>query len=493
MQLAALGTGVVLARTLGPLEFGRLALVLAVAASAALVANLGGTEATTRFVAELKAKGRLSSLVRVAWPLFVIRIAVSLVAGLAVIALRGPIGDLIGLDGHLSLPLALMAAAYAAISGFQGPSQVFLVNLDRQRFINLVTGVTNLGAFVALIALAAGDLLSVKLAMLVALLSLLVRVVLLVTSALHTVSSGKFAANSVVGQSYTNAVRQRMFRYSGIMFLIGVGGFLLQSRSDEYLVGAMLGVQAVAFYHLAEGFSRTAFSLTSSRLSGFLMTGMLTEGYVQSGASSLRRRFRHIVRLRFALSVPIGIGGALLAGEIVDAVYGPEYSDAAAILALFFLLQMPLQWIGAISGVLVAVEKPQWFLWTKAVSLVTIPLTIWWLRIWGIEGAIAATTLGVAIAAGIEFIMARRYTGISFPIADVARYLLAGGLMAAPVAAIAEFMPGAPWQVLAVAIPVGGVTYMAATIAVRAFSVAELSALKQSLQPARSEVSEPGR
>ena len=114
---------------------------------------------------------------------------------------------------------------------------------------------------------------------------------------------------------------------------------------------------------------------------------MLTEGYVQSGASSLRHRFRNIVRLRFALSVPIGFGGALLAGEIVEAVYGPEYSAAAAILALFFLLQMPLQWIGAISGVLVAVEKPQWFLWTKAVSLITIPLTIWWLQIWGVEPA----------------------------------------------------------------------------------------------------------
>ena len=77
VQLAALGTGVVLVRTLGPTEFGRLALVLAIAATAALIANLGGTEAATRFVAELKARGRLDQLFRIAWPLIAVRVATS--------------------------------------------------------------------------------------------------------------------------------------------------------------------------------------------------------------------------------------------------------------------------------------------------------------------------------------------------------------------------------------------------------------------------------
>ena len=65
--------------------------------------------------------------------------------------------------------------------------------------------------------------------------------------------------------------------------------------------------------------------------------------------------------------------------------------------------------------------------------------------------------------------------------------------MSVPVGAIAEFMPGASWQVLAVAIPVGGATYVTAMFAVRAFTVTELTALKQSLQPARSVAADSGR
>ncbi len=163
------------------------------------------------------------------------------------------------------------------------------------------------------------------------------------------------------------------------------------------------------------------------------------------------------------------------------------------LLALFFLLQMPLQWIGSISGVLVAIEKPHWFLWTKMVSAVTIPLTIWWLHLWGVEGALLATSLGMALAAGLEFAAARHYTGISFPVAETARYLLAGGLMAAVVAAMAEFIPGPSWLVLAIAVPAGGATYLAALLAVRAFSADEIAALKQSLRPALTDASASGQ
>lgn len=484
VQLAALGTGVVLARTLGPADFGRMALVLAIASTAALLANLGGTETVTRYVAELRAKGRLGSVARVIWPLIAVRLLASIIVGLTVVALRGPVGSLVGLDDLFSLPLAALAAAHAALAGFQGPAQVVLVNHDRQRFINVVTGATNAVALAMLLVLAAGGLLTVESAVLVAVASLAVRVSLFIAAAIGSASRAATSQYAESGPPLRfEEIRRRMFKYGGVMFLIGAGGFLLQSRSDEYFIGAILGVQAVAFYHLADGFSRTAFSLPASRLTGFMMTGLLTEGYVQEGAGSIRRRFNRIVRMRFAASVPIGFGGALLATEIVDAVYGPEYAGAAGLLALFFLLQMPVQWIGAISGVLVAVEKPHWFLWTKAVSAVTVPLTIWWLHLWGLKGALLATTLGMGLAASLEFAAARHYTGISFPTAEVARYLLAGGLMAAAVAAIAEFLPGPSWVVLAVAVPVGGATYLAALLAVRAFSPDEITALKQSLRP----------
>jgi len=207
---------------------------------------------------------------------------------------------------------------------------------------------------------------------------------------------------------------------------------------------------------------------------------MLTEAYVSEGIETLRNRFRQMVRIRFLFSVPIGFGGAILASDIVDTVYGAEYAPAASLLALFFLMQMPLYWIGSVSGVLVAIEKPQWFLWTKAVTLLTIPISIWWIGLWGLEGALFATTLGTAAVAAMEFLAARRYTGISFPMADVVRYVVAGTVMAAAVGVIAV-IGGPSWLTLVIGIPVGVVVYGSALLTLKAFSPAELKALNAAI------------
>jgi O-antigen/teichoic acid export membrane protein len=374
-----------------------------------------------------------------------------------------------------------MGAAHALLAGFQGPAQVLLVNLDRQRLLNLTSALTNAAGFAVLLALAVLDRLTVELAVAVTVVTLAARVAVYVPAAAHAARTQGDAPLDPASTGYASGLRRRMFRYSGVMFLIAVGGFLLQTRSDAYLVGAVLGAQAVAFYHLADGFTRTVFTLPAPRLSGFLMTGLLTEAYVSSGLETVRRRFRQMARMHFMVNVPIGFGGAVLAERTVEAVYGPEYAAAAGLLALFFLLQMPLYWIGAISGVLVAVEKPQWFLWTKVACVATIPLAIWWLHLWGVYGALYATALGTAAVASLEFMAARRYSGISFPAVDVARYLVAGGVMAAVVAALEAVMPGPAWLALAVIVPVGAVTYGAALLLVRALSAEDIAVLRSLL------------
>jgi O-antigen/teichoic acid export membrane protein len=478
VQVAAFGTSVVLARSLGPQGFGQLALVLAVASTTALLANLGGTEVATRFVPEMKARGQLRGVFGLAWPLMAARLAASAAVAGVIIGLRGPVGEAIGLDRSFSLALAAMASAHALLAGFQGPAQVLLVNLDRQRLLNGVATVSNAAGFAAMLTLAALGRLTLELAVAVTVATLAARVAVYVSAAARAAGRQSDASLDAASAEYAAALRRRMFRYSGVMFLIAVGGFLLQTRSDAYLVGAVLGAQAVAFYHLADGFTRTAFTLPAPRLTGFLMTGLLTEAYVSSGLEPVRRRFRQMARMQFLVNVPIGFGGAVLAERIVEAVYGPEYAAAAGLLALFFLLQMPLYWIGAISGVLVAVEKPQWFLWTKAVSVATIPLAIWWLNLWGVYGALYATSLGTAAVAALEFVAARRYSGISFPAVDVARYMVAGGVMAAAVAALEAVIAGPAWLVLAVTVPAGAVTYGAALLLVRALSAEDIAALR---------------
>lgn len=474
VQAAGLGTGIVLARSLGPELFGQLALVLAIASTGALLANFGGTEIATRYVPELKAKGRLSNVFGLAWPVISVRLALSLFVAAAIISLRGPIGDAIGLEENLTMVLAALAASHALLAGIQGPAQVALVNLDRQRLVNAVNGATNGAGFAVVLALAMAGTLTVQLAVAVIVISLAIRVITYVMVVARSLSN--MPETKAGDLKYEAELRRRMFRYGGVMLLIGIGGFLLQTRSDQYLVGAILGVQAVAFYHLANGFSRAAFTLPASRLTGFLMTGMLTEAYVSEGMDSLRNRFRQLVRVRFLFSVPIGFGGAVLATDIVDTVYGPEYGPAAGLLALFFLLQMPLYWIGSISGVLVAIEKPHWFLWTKGVALLTIPLAIWWIALWGLEGALFATTLGTAAVAALEFFAARLHTGISFPFTDVLRYFGAGAVMAVVVGGVVA-IGGPSWVSLLVGVPVGIVIYGVALLALKAFSPAELNAL----------------
>ena len=489
-----MGSGIVLARALGPQGLGQFALVLAVVSAGALVANLGGTETATRFIPAIKAGGTLKKVVAVMWPLFAARLLMSVAVAAVIILLRGTMGELPGMDGVFTLSLAAVAGSHVLLASFQGPAQVLLVNFERQRYLTTVTALANLSALLAVFALAVTGHLTVERAVAVVTMALAIRVVLFCNAAFHCISQAPDVQNAAAtAPSLENDLRGRMTRYGGVMFLIAVGGFLLQTRSDAYLISAILGIQAVAYYHLASGFTRTVYGLPVSRTADFFLTGMLTEGYVRHGLPSVRHRFRQIVKMRLLLSVPVAFGGTLLARHIVEAVYGAEYAPAAGLLAIFFLLQLPLQWTGAISGVLVAIEKPQWFLWTKAVAIVTVPLTIWWLHLWGLPGAALATTLGTGLAASIEFLAARHHAGIRFPFRDVARYAAAGGVMAGVVALISNTFSAPAWGILAIAAPAGATSYAGALLLLRAFSPGEWAVIRSLLTfPRRRSKTAPG-
>src|SRR5690606_23051710 len=100
-----------------------------------------------------------------------------------IIGLRGPVGNAIGLDGSFSLLLAVMAAVHALLAGFQGPAQVLLVSLDRQRLLNITGSVSNLAGFAALLALTAVGKLTVELAMAVTVAALTARAMVYATAA----------------------------------------------------------------------------------------------------------------------------------------------------------------------------------------------------------------------------------------------------------------------------------------------------------------------
>jgi O-antigen/teichoic acid export membrane protein len=266
-----------------------------------------------------------------------------------------------------------------------------------------------------------------------------------------------------------------------VLGLISVGNFVMQYRSDAYFIAAIVGAQGVAAYHIGLGLSQKAFSALVPKAGGMMLLGAMTEAYAREGRPALHRYFSRMVKYVLLANLPIALGGAILAREIVYVVYGESYLEAAGIVALFFLVTGPLTVGGAISGVLSAIERPDLFMWTKVLTVVNIGLNVLLIPVYGVAGALYATAASSTLILAVEYLLARRLTGITFPAGSIIRTLGAAGAMAAVVIVLQRALATPQWATLAIVVPIGAIVYLTAVLLLRAAGEDELRLVESRL------------
>lgn len=168
------------------------------------------------------------------------------------------------------------------------------------------------------------------------------------------------------------------------------------TQFDNFLIGTFVGYTTLGFYDRAYGIAHWPNLLLTVVVS---RVGFLTFARVQAD----RPRLTHAVRLSLwvltTLGVPMALALVFGAGDLVNFLYGPAWSEAAFYLR--FLVIYSLAWPIISVGFWLAVAQGDtratlWLTGAQAAALVLLgtPLTL----LWGVMGTILAVSLTMALA-----------------------------------------------------------------------------------------------
>lgn len=454
VRLVGIASGVAvaaaLARSLSHADFGRLSLVLSLVVMAATIGELGLTNAAIRQLSLEPQSDR-----QVLGALIAARAVTGVVGAVLVIVVA------IAVDGTPQMrTLAPLLAATLLLS----PLSSWLAVARARLRLGWVNGLFLLQSllwtvFVLLLAARHASLLAYAAAFFVA----------EVIQSLATWLSLRSQTRPVLAGTMV-----RLRQLVKVAWPIAVGGFFVTTyyRIDGVLLYQFKGAIANADYSAAYRFLDVLQFLPGALL--LVVLPLLSATWRTDALRGPARRVR-VTRLALtvamAMSLPVAVGGALLAPRLVVLVYGDTYGQAAPLLAILLLAFPSISFGYILVGFTLASGRTRLYAATAAcAAVVNVVANILLIPHYG---AVAASWITVATEFGVSGILLAvlaRTERLSLPWAAWAGSAAATLCMAGAVVALGA----AP---LAVAILVPGCVYVVAALTLRAVSRSDIKSI----------------
>lgn len=205
------------------------------------------------------------------------------------------------------------------------------------------------------------------------------------------------------------------------------------SSSDRFVLNWLVGAEATGIY--AAGYDAVWHSMTllmmTVNLAGYPIAIRALE---RDGVDAAREQVRQNFILLAAIAAPAAVGIAVGANAIGSVVLGAAYREAAVGL---------LPWVAL--GALIARFKSYYVdlsfhlgrktggqVWVMLIgAMVNVALTLWWIPMFGIYGAIYATIVAYAVAFLAGLYAGRRVFPLPAPPLEAVKPVVAAALMAA--------------------------------------------------------------
>jgi O-antigen/teichoic acid export membrane protein len=454
VRLVGVASGVVvaaaLARGLSHADFGRLSLVLSLVAMAASIGDLGLTNTAIRQLSIEPESDRevLGALIAARG---VTGFAGALLVGAIAVAVDGTpqmkvVAPLLGATLLLSPVFAWLAVAQARLRIGRVNGLLLLQSLLWTTFVLLLAV-----QHASLVAYAWGFL-----------------VAAVIQSVATWLSLRFYTRPTFVGSI------ARLRQLATVAWPIAIGGFFVTAyyRIDGVILFQIKGPVANADYSAAYRFLDVLQFLPGTLL--LVVLPLLSATWrtgTQLGPERRARLFRLALTVTMAMSLPVAVGGALLAPRLVRLVYGDTYDNASPLLAIL-LLAFPAIAFGYISvGLALASARTRLYAITAgSAAVINVLANILLIPHYGAMAAAwitVATEFGVV---GVLLALLARSERLAMPWTAWVGSAIATICMAGAVVAL----EGSP---LGVAILLPGCVYVIAALGLRAVSWADLKSV----------------
>lgn len=429
-QVYTLVLSVVLARYLGPDDFGRQSLIAFVAISATTLFGGGLKVALMRTVGELLGQGRGAQVRAVAsWTLSFQAIGAAL--GGAALAITGALG---------AEPAAawVLAGVWTTLSTLQTVPNAMLLGAQRFRAtatIGLVTDTVALPATIAVLVAGGGitGVFAVQAA--VAALNLVWTAV---------VARRMLQANAVGDERAASDWRRPFIRFTAFSTGSAVLTLVVWRRSELFFLAAYSDDSQIAIYSIS--FAVVAgLILIPGALAGVLAPAFATL-FGAAQHDRLRSGFARATRLVMLASLPITAATIALGPPALELVYGEEYSGAGEVLVLLMLVFpfLPIYEIGA--SVLIGIGRAGGQLAVGALAaIVSIAASFLLIPPLDAVGAAVANSVAQVVAAiGVLLYIRRLLGGVDLGLLGLGRGLAVSLLAGAAAYGIVTLLEGVP-------------------------------------------------
>lgn len=257
---------------------------------------------------------------------------------------------------------------------------------------------------------------------------------------------------------------------------------VVSRRFDDFLIGFVLGSEALGYYTIAYRVLQlgTQFLVSSTN-----QVALSSFSRLQSDRKRLNDAFLTAIRLSATVAAPAFVGLSVLAPQFVDMVFGAGWEPSIPVLRLLALVGLRFSLNYYHSSVYFAVGRPD--IRTKVLLVHTVANVIAFLIAvqYGIVAVAAAYTARSYLLAPIDLVVLPKL--IPMKVADYLRQILVPlvccGVMVAVLIATQGLISG--WLGLGVSIVVGAVTYTGTLRIVSPNSFREVAGIvREVLRPA---------
>lgn len=253
-----------------------------------------------------------------------------------------------------------------------------------------------------------------------------------------------------------DAPRLQTFAFrSSLLILVEL---VVWDRSEFLVLTRFSALRELAFYSLSFNIVQQALMLPN--LLGRALSANLQ---VERGSdpTNVTRLSRDGMRYVFLLAAPLTLGLASLDRAIIPLLYGAKYAGAVPVLTVVAALAAMRGALRPVQSLLTMSEQQPFLIrFNVALGCLNIALDLWLIPRYGAIGAAWANGISQGLAAVGLTAYASRRLGLSVPVGDMGRILLACTPMAIAVRALAEWLPH--WPAALLGVPLGAALYMGA-------------------------------
>ena len=228
--------------------------------------------------------------------------------------------------------------------------------------------------------------------------------------------------------SFSLAHGKEYFAFSSWMSLAG-GVLIAYADGTKFIVGLFVSTAALGIYTVGYSLARTAiFALAGPTVQTFFV-GFST---INDEPERLRSSYLKAQSVLVTMFMPVGIGLVVISEPLIELLLGPEWSDAAFVIA--WLAPGMAYFVGAAPAQAMAMavnETRSMFYRNLAVVVISLPLLIYGAAYHGLLGIVIARLIGSIINTFAGFALIQQLIGLSFTKQMIAgwRSMVASALM----------------------------------------------------------------